>query len=330
MHVTVIATGAVEYEPKPDEYLSSDPQVIHQRELEHSLANGDFKARTVVMIQCVGSRNTEHPYCSRVCCTDAVKNALTIKERFLDTEVIIMFRDLRTYGLKELAYEKAREKGVIFLRFDQGSEPVVERKDGKLSVRIMDELIGREVEFSPDLIALSTGIVAEKESNKILAQLYKVPLNEDGFFLEAHMKLRPVDFATDGVYLCGLAHAPKFTDEAIAQASATAARALLILNKDKIEAEGKIAVVNERTCIGCGYCVEVCSYGAIELEEKRVLGYEKKIAVVNAALCKGCGGCAASCRSNSIDLAGFTNLDLVSAFEQLMWEEDDIMGCCGV
>ncbi len=327
---TVIATGAVEYQPKPDEYLSGDPQVIHQRELEERLDQGNFDAKTVVMIQCVGSRNTEHPYCSRVCCTEAVKNALTIKERFHDTEVIIMFRDLRTYGLKELAYEEARQKGVIFLRFDQGSEPVVERKDGKLSVRIMDELIGREVEFSPDLIALSTGIVAEKESNKILAQLYKVPLNEDGFFLEAHMKLRPVDFATDGVYLCGLAHAPKFTDEAIAQASATAARALLILNKDKIEAEGKIAVVNERTCIGCGYCVEVCSYGAIELEEKRVLGYEKKIAVVNAALCKGCGGCAASCRSNSIDLAGFTNLDLVSAFEQLMWEEDDIMGCCGV
>jgi len=327
---TIVATGAVEYRPKPDEYLSADPQVIHQRELEHSLANGDFKAKTVVMIQCVGSRNQEHPYCSRVCCTDAVKNALTIKERFPDTEVIIMFRDLRTYGLKELAYEKAREKGVIFLRFDEGAEPVVERKDGKLTVRIMDELIGREVEFSPDLIALSTGIVAEKESNKILAQLYKVSLNEDGFFLEAHMKLRPVDFATDGVYLAGLAHAPKFVDEAIAQASATAARALLILNKDHIEAEGKIAVVNERTCIGCGYCVEVCSYGAIELEEKRVLGYEKKIAVVNAALCKGCGGCAASCRSNSIDLAGFTNLDLVSAFEQLMWEEDDIIGCCGV
>jgi len=265
-----------------------------------------------------------------VCCTEAIKNALTIKERSPDTEVIIMFRDLRTYGLKELAYEEARQKGVIFLRFDQGKEPQIEDKNGTITVRIADELIGCEVEFAPDIVVLSTGIVAEKESNKTLAQLYKVPLNEDGFFLEAHMKLRPVDFATDGVYLCGLAHAPKFVDEAIAQASATAARALLILNKDHIEAEGKIAVVNERTCIGCGFCVEVCSYGAIALEEKRVLGLEKKVASVNAALCKGCGGCAASCRSNSIDLAGFTNLDLVSAFEQLMWEEDDIVGCCGV
>ena len=327
---TIIATGAVEYQPKPDEYLASDPQVVHQRELEEQLHEGKFKAKTMVMIQCVGSRNDEHPYCSRVCCTEAVKNALTIKERSPETEVIIMFRDLRTYGLKELAYEEAREKGVLFMRFDEGAEPVVDRKNGKLTVRIMDELIGREVEFSPDLVALSTGIVAEAEANKILAQHYKVPINEDGFFLEAHMKLRPVDFATDGVYLCGLAHAPKFVDEAIAQAAATAARALVVLNKDKIEAEGKIAVVKERTCIGCGYCVEVCPYGAIELEEKRVLGLEKKVAAVNAALCKGCGGCAASCRSNSIDLAGFTNQDLVSAFEQLMWEEEDIVGCCGI
>lgn len=327
---TIIATGATEYEPKPDEYLSENPQVIHQRELEERLHKGTFDARTVVMIQCVGSRNEEHPYCSRVCCTEAVKNALTIKEKSPNTEVIILFRDLRTYGLKELAYEKAREKGVIFLRFDKGTEPVVERKDGKLTVRLMDELINKEVEISADLVTLSTGIVAEKESNKILAQHYKVPLNEDGFFLEAHMKLRPVDFATDGVYLAGLAHSPKFVDEAIAQAAATAARALLILNKDKIEAEGKIASVNERTCIGCGYCVEVCPYGAISLEQKRVLGLEKKVASVNAALCKGCGGCAASCRSNSIDLAGFTNQELVSAFQQLMWEEEDITGCCGV
>ena len=327
---TIVATGAVEYQPKPDEYLSGDPLIVTQRELEESMHKGNFNAKTVVMIQCVGSRNDEHPYCSRVCCTEAIKNALTIKERSPDTEVVIMFRDLRTYGLKELAYEEARQKGVIFLRFDKGSEPVVKRKDDKLTVRIMDELIGREVEFAPDLVTLSTGIVAEREANKVLAQHYKVPLNEDGFFLEAHMKLRPVDFATDGVYLCGLAHAPKFTDEAIAQAAATAARAVLILNKDHIEAEGKIALTNERTCIGCGYCVEVCPYGAIELEEKRVLGLEKKVAAVNAALCKGCGGCAASCRSNSIDLAGFTNQDLVSAFEQLMWEEEDIIGCCGV
>ncbi len=327
---TIIATGASEYQPKQDEYLSADPQVIHQRELEERLHKGSFDAKTVVMVQCVGSRSDEHPYCSRVCCTEAVKNALTIKEKSPKTEVIVLFRDLRTYGLKELAYEKAREKGVIFLRFDKGSEPRVERKNGKLTVSVLDELIGKEVEISTDLVALSTGIVAEKESNKTLAQHYKVPLNEDGFFLEAHMKLRPVDFATDGVYLAGLAHAPKFLDEAIAQASATAARAILILNKDHIEAEGKIASVNERTCIGCGYCVEVCPYGAISLEQKRVLGHEKKVASVNAALCKGCGGCAASCRSNSIDLAGFTNQELVSAFQQLMWEEEDIQGCCGV
>ena len=327
---TVVATGASEYQPKPNEYLSSDAQVIHQRELEERLHKGSFDSKSVVMVQCVGSRNDEHPYCSRVCCTEAVKNALSIKEQAPDTEVIIMFRDIRTYGLKELSYERARQKGVLFMRFDEGSEPVVERKNGKLTVRIMDELIGREVEFVPDLVALSTGIVADAEANKTLAQLYKVPLNEDGFFLEAHMKLRPVDFATDGVYLAGLAHAPKFVDEAIAQAAATAARALLILNKDKIEAEGKIAQTNERTCIGCGYCVEVCPYGAIALEEKRVFGREKKVAVVNAALCKGCGGCAASCRSNSIDLAGFTNQDLVSAFEQLMWEEEDIAGSCGI
>jgi len=319
--VTIIATGAEEYEPK--EYLyQEDERVITQRRLEEILEKNDkWENKIVVMIQCVGSRNEEHPYCSRVCCTEAVKNALKIKEKYPETEVFVLFRDIRTYGKKEPYYELARSKGVIFLRFSEDNPPEVIKENGRLFVKFFDKILEREVSITPDLLVLSAGIVPSHENNKIISKLYKIPLHEDGFFLEAHMKLRPVDFATEGVYLCGLAHGPKFIDEAIAQAEATVARALLILNKDYIETEGKIARVNERTCVGCGFCAEVCPYQAIELKEKNVLGYKKTVAQVNEALCKGCGNCASSCRSNSIDLDGFANVELVSAFEELLTEE---------
>lgn len=308
--VVIVATGAQEY--APTEYLyGQDGRVMTQRELEKWLAQDDLpdalaRVRSIVMIQCVGSRSDEHPHCSRVCCSTAIKNGLRIKQLDPKIDVYILNRDVRSYGLKESYYRKAREAGVIFIHFDKGAEPVVARSDRGLSVLVKEEIIGRTLRLSPDLLVLSSGIVAPAD-NRTLSQMLKVPLGTDGFFLEAHVKLRPVDFATDGVFVCGLAHYPKDMSETIAQAKAAASRAVTILSKNEIEAEGKVAMVNETRCNGCGFCVEVCAYKAIELDP------EKNVAVVVTALCKGCGTCAASCRPCAINLKGFRDEQILAA-----------------
>lgn len=296
--VVVVATGAEEYKPK--EYLyGKSAQVMTQSELERKLAQGEFSAHNVVMIQCVGSRNEEHPNCSRVCCQEAVKNALKIKELSPTTEVTVLYRDLRTYGYSEIQYRKARQQGVVFIRFDKEREPQVEQKqDGSLLVRVFEPLLKEEIELPADYLVLSAGTVANPENEK-LARLLKVPLTEDGFFLEAHMKLRPVDFATEGIFLCGTAHSPKLMEESIAQAEAAASRACTVLAKDWVLAEGTTAVVDPTKCTACGVCVEVCAYKAVALSE------DGTHAEVNEALCKGCGVCASSCRCGAIDLKGF-------------------------
>jgi heterodisulfide reductase subunit A len=262
------------------------------------------------MIQCVGSRDSDHPYCSRVCCSQAVKNALKLKENHPKCAVYVCFRDIRTYGLRESYYRLAREKGVQFIRFDEGEEPMLKGNGAGLSAAVNDKILDRTLLLAPDLVVLSTGIAANPE-NRSLSQLLKVPLNEDGFFLEAHIKLKPVDFATDGVFVCGLAHYPKDIGETIAQARAAAGRAATVLSRKSIEAEGKVSAVREEYCSGCGACAAVCAYSAIEIDP------ERRVATVNEALCKGCGACASTCRPGAIDLRGFGNEQILEALEVL-------------
>jgi heterodisulfide reductase subunit A len=260
------------------------------------------------MIQCVGSRDEERPYCSRVCCSQAIKNALKLRELNPKINIYIIYRDIRSYGIKELYYKKAREEGVIFIRYEEESKPEVRNNDGKLNIKVKDLILNRDLLIGTDLLVLSSGIVANK-GNKNLSQMLKVPLNADGFFLEAHVKLRPVDFATDGIFVCGLAHYPKDISEAITQAKASAARAMTILTKEYLQAEGKISEIRKERCSGCGLCVEICPYKALELDEK------EKVAVINEVLCKGCGVCVSSCRANAIDLKGFKDEQILAALE---------------
>ena len=311
----IVATGAVPYQPVEYQY-GMDPRVVTGLELEAMMADPDgaprvMAAQNVAMIQCVGSRNEEHPYCSRTCCAESVKNAIQIKEMNPSANVFVFYRDLRTYGLKEDYYRQAREKGVLFVQFAEGSEPVVSLEGERLTVKGTDPLSGRPIELDADIVALAVG-TEPRDDSRTLAQMLKVPLNDDGFFLEAHVKLRPVEFATEGVFLCGLAHSPKFIEESIAQAKGAASRASTVLSKETIEAAGIVPTVDTSRCVACGLCEEVCAYNAIQVQvvDDR-LGVEA--AQVNAALCKGCGACTAGCRSGALDLRGYSDEQILAA-----------------
>jgi len=302
--VVIVATGAHEYKPTEFEY-GKDSRIIRQLELEEKLYKhvDEIKnLKSIVMIQCVGSRNQEHPYCSKICCAEAIKNALKIKEINPHINITILYRDIRTYGFKEIYYREARQEGVLFIEFDEKKPPEVKAEDGFLNITVNKRDVGK-IKIKADLLILSTGIVADREENESLAMKLKVPINDDNFFLEAHVKLRPVDFATEGVFVAGLAHSPKPIEDCIAQAKATVSRACTILSKEYIEAEGKIALVDPWRCSGCGLCVLNCAYNAVELQEVRHFG---TIAVVNEALCKGCGACSGNCRNSAIDVLGFS------------------------
>lgn len=303
--VVVVAIGAGEYKPK--EYLyGEDERVITQLELEEKIGGSEFlKPKSVVMIQCVGSRDEDRPYCSRICCSDAVKNALKIKEVSPDTDVYVLYRDIRTYGFKESYYTEARDKGIIFIRYEDDKKPEVSAKDKNLEVKVYDPVMKMPVIISSDLLVLSAGIVADEENNKKVAQFLKVPLNQDNFFLEAHMKLRPIDFATEGVFLCGLAHSPKSVDESITQALGTAARASTILSKDEIDLEANVSFVVDENCDGCAYCIDPCPYNSLTLIEYMKDGAVKKTVEVNESICKGCGVCMATCPKLGIYVKGF-------------------------
>ncbi len=303
--VVIIATGATEY--KPTEYLyGKDIRVMTQSELEGKIGRGEqLQADTVVMIQCVGSRNNERQYCSRICCSEAIKNALRLKSISPNTEIYILYRDIRTYGFKERYYTEARKKGVKFIRYDENNKPEVTKENNKLLVRVKDSILNIPVEIPADAVVLSTGIVP-REDNKEVAQHFKIPLTQDGFFLEAHMKLRPVDFATDGVFVCGLSHFPKLIEESIIQAQASSARAQTILSKDRIELEANISNVVDENCDGCAYCVEPCPYKAITLLEYVWKDSIKKVVEVNESICKGCGTCMATCPKKGTYVKGFT------------------------
>ncbi len=309
--VVVVATGAKEY--RPEEYLfGRDDRVMTQLELEERLTDrgagfldgGKGRSKTVVMIQCVGSRDEKRPYCSRLCCSEAVKNALKIKELSPDTNVYVLYRDIRTYGFKESYYTKARRGGVAFVRFDETAKPEVVSNGDGLRVKVHDRILDMRLDIPADLVVLSAGTVP-REDGKAIAQLLKVPLNQDGFFLEAHMKLRPVDFATDGVFICGLAHSPKSAEESIIQAGGASAKAGAILSKDSLELEANVSHVVDEQCDGCAYCVEPCPYQAVTLIEYAWQSGVKKTVDINESICKGCGTCMATCPKGGVYIKGF-------------------------
>jgi heterodisulfide reductase subunit A len=312
--VVVIATGASEL--KPNQYLyGEDPRVLTGLALDRKFIDNDpslQEIRSAVFIQCVGSRIEERPYCSKVCCTHSVKSGLKLKELNPEMDVFIVYRDMRTYGLREDLYREARAKGVIFVRYDFSKELKVARDEKDLLVQFTGHVLQREIEIRPDLLVLATAIVPPEESH--VARLFKVPVNEDGFFVEAHVKLRPIDFATDGVFVCGLAHSPKPIDESIAHGLGAASRAVTLLSKGKIFGSAIVAQIEPERCVGCQGCLDVCPFGAINYFEDR------HICQVNEALCKGCGGCAATCPSGSVQLMGFRPQQLHAQIDQALAE----------
>jgi heterodisulfide reductase subunit A len=312
--VVIVATGAVEY--TPTEYLyGKDPRIVTQHELEENIANGQFNAKTVVMIQCVGARNEERPNCARICCGQAIKNALKIKEMNPTAEVYVLYKDMRAYGFKEDFYREAAMKGILFINYDDERKPRTAIENGRLRVSFWEPVIKEEVEIEPDIVVLSAATVPNP-GNKRVAEMLKVPLTKDGSFLEAHMKLRPVDFATDGVFLCGMAHSPKYVDESIAQACAAASRAATVLSKKTLEMEGIVANVAEDLCSGCRVCEYLCPYSAVEMKDKD----GKPIAHILEALCKGCGACGTACPTKAITLGHFTTEEILAQIDATLVE----------
>jgi heterodisulfide reductase subunit A len=312
--VTIIASGASEL--KPDRYLyGRDSRVVTGLELQQRFMNHDPALEiihTAVFIQCVGSRIPERPYCSRVCCTQSINSALELKTINPRMNVFILHRDMRAYGFREDLYRKARSAGIVFIRRDMDKELTVESDREDLKVSFGDQVLGRSMEIRPDLLILASAMVPDTKTP--LARLYKVSLNDDGFFAEAHVKLRPVDFATDGIFVCGLAHAPKSMDESIAQAQAAAARAVTILAKDSVHISPLVSQVDVEKCDGCGVCAEVCPFGAIILEDTVGAGNRADYRSKNImALCKGCGLCAASCPQKAIDMLHFRDRQIVAS-----------------
>ena len=322
--VTLVATGGIEYRGTAYR-LGDDERVVTQGDLESLMSEGGpdlSPGSSVVMIQCVGPWDDDPStpfYCSRICCGVAVKNAIALKKRDPETHVFVLFKEMRTYGFMETLYTEARRLGVIFLRFDGESAPRVSVESNQLRVHAVDPSLGEDVILNPDLLVLSEAIVPSAGSRE-LAQLMKFSCSLEGFFQEAHVKLRPVDFAAEGMFMCGMAHYPKFLDETIAQAQAAAARAATILSRDALEAGGVVAVVETLKCTGCLTCVRVCPYSVPHIDRAQVgAGGIKGAAVVEAAACQGCGICAAECPAKAIQLQH--HLD-----EQILAQEDALFG----
>ena len=303
--VTIVATGAEMYDPQEYGYGTCE-NVITQRELERRLESGQLDSpKSIVMIQCVGCRNDERPYCSRICCAEAVKNALEIKQHNPKSQVVIAYKDVRTFGRMEKYYTEARQKGILFVRYDDDHKPDV-REDR--TVRLLDPTTNRELTFTPDLLVLSAAVVPP-ETNKVLAKTLRIPTTLYGFFLEAHIKLRPVDFASEGIFLAGLAHGPKFIKETIVQALAASGRAASILCKDNLTASGSVAVVDQDLCAACLTCVRACPYNVPTIENG--------VAAIEPTACQGCGACSAQCPAGAIHLQSFTNEQVRAAVAAL-------------
>jgi len=304
----ILATGGREHVPTSYLYGKSD-RVATQEGLQ-KLAGG-LDARSVVMVQCVEAREPGRPYCSRVCCISALNNALAIKGANPETDVYILYRDIMAYGLYEDLYRAAREAGVLFIRYDVDDRPEVSESGSGLVVKVRSPQLPQEVEIDADLLVLSCPVVAA-EDNKVLAEMMKVPTDEHGFFLEAHVKLRPVDFATAGIFVAGMAHYPKLVEEAISQGCAAAGRAATILSREYVMGEGAVAIVDPRFCRGCGECENACEFNAVAVSEVEP---GKLVAEVNQALCVGCGMCSVACWSNAIAMENFTDEQIEAMIE---------------
>jgi len=313
---TIIAIGADQYQPT--EYLyGEDEWVVTQLELGERIAIADEKilnSKCLVMIQCVGCRNEERNYCSRICCSQAVNNALKLKEINPEMDIYILFRDMRTYGFREDYYRDASNKDVKFIRWEPEDKPKVAATTAEgrpvLRVTVNDPILGEELAIDADAIALAAAIIPPAD-NQDIAQLFKVSLGPDQFFKEAHVKLRPVEFSAEGIYLCGTAHYPKHIPEAINQAYGAAGRALTLLSHDIVTVSGSVCEVDEKKCMGCGACIEACTYGAIEFQDTR----QGKKAVVNPVICKGDGLCNAKCPTGAIRLKHFTDEEIMSEID---------------
>ncbi|MFC1991603.1 CoB--CoM heterodisulfide reductase iron-sulfur subunit A family protein, partial [Chloroflexota bacterium] len=299
--VVILSTGGIEY--KPDEYLYGElERILTQTELEERIAGGSEDAKglnSVVMIQCVGSREEEHMYCSRICCAQAIKNALKLKEKNPDIEVYILYRDIRTYGMHELRYREARDKGVTFIRYTVDRKPEVSEENGKLRVKVFDEVLGADILLEPERLVLSTAVRPRPDAEEFASKL-KLPLTQDKFYMEAHMKLRPLDFVNEGMYLCGLAHSPKTISESIQQARGAVSRALTILSQPYLMAGGVVSVVDAERCVACLTCVRFCPFGVPEINKDGV-------AYIEAAACQGCGICTSACPRKAIKLQHYTD-----------------------
>ena len=312
--VTLIATGATEF--KTDDYLyGRNQRVLTGLELQNKLKHRERfdSSRTAVFVQCVGSRITERPYCSKVCCTQSINSALSLKSRNPEMNIFILYRDLRSYGLREDLYREARTRGIKFIRYQNAKGISVNSGENGLEIEFADRVLQRQMKIRSDLLVLASAMVPQKQNP--LAQLFKIPQNDDGFFAEAHVKLRPNDFATDGVFVCGLAHAPKPVEESITQAQAAASRAVTVLSAKEISVSGMVAMVDPTFCSSCGVCTEVCPYSAPKFNETTGK------AEIQPTLCKGCGLCVASCRSGAIHLKGFDTGQIMAQLQSWMWKE---------
>jgi heterodisulfide reductase subunit A-like polyferredoxin len=305
--VTVMATGGQAYQP--EEYLyGKHPHIYTSLELDKLIAQKDPRleeARQAVFIQCVGSRDPQRPYCSRLCCTHSVESALALKELNPELDIFVLYRDMRTYGEKELLYKEAREKGVVFIRFDLDDKPKVRIKpDRGLEVTVTDPILGMPVILHPDVLTLATAVLPNPTEE--LGELFKLARNAEGFFNEAHAKLRPVDFPSDGIFLAGLAHFPKPIDESIAQAKAAAGRAATFLAQDTVKVGGVVAEVDQDKCAVCLTCVRTCPFNV------PVIDYKVDAAYIDPAKCQGCGICVSECPAKAITLKHYTDEQIIA------------------
>ena len=312
---TIIATGGEE--AKTTEYLyGEDSRVLTQLEMDEAIARNDPKlqeAKTIVMIQCVGSRDQNRPYCSRICCTKTMRLALNLKEINPKLNIVVLYRDIRTHGFHEDHYQEARSKGVLFIRYKLNGKPSVQALDvdGRniIQVSVVDRVLNEQIKFNADMLVLATAVSPGK-TNPNLSQIFKVPRDPDGFFLEAHMKLRPVDFASEGVFLAGLAHSPKSIEGSIGQGKAAAARASIILGRSKLESKGLTAIVDKDKCQACLTCVRLCPFNAPKIKEDHK-------AEIEAVLCQGCGTCAGECPNKAITLQGSSSQQYLTMLDEL-------------
>ncbi|MEW6585114.1 MAG: 4Fe-4S dicluster domain-containing protein, partial [Nitrospirota bacterium] len=308
-HGTIIlATGGVEYQPVEYLYNESD-NVITQRKLEEKLASGENprSGELYVMIQCVGSREAPSQYCSRICCSDAIKNAITLKTKNPGAQVFILYRDIRTYGLKEDYYRKARDMGVIFVRYEVDRKPLVERIGDRLRIKTWDYMLNKELILDADWLVLSPGLRPSPTNEKV-GGMYKVTRNLDGYFLEAHVKLRPVDFPGEGIFVAGLAHAPKNLDETISQALAAAGRAGVVLSKERLAVSGIVARHRKDLCMSCLSCFRVCPFDSPYIDEEGRVAH-------NEIKCHGCGICAGICPAKAFQVNGFRDDQILAMID---------------